>query len=123
MWLLDTNILIKSYKLNPKPFKRNLTITTILSILEFPLAANFENLSVIYPVQENYSQSLIYALLLRKNGTPIPVIDILIGAIAVKRDLILVTEDSHFEALQAVEPRLKVSNLEIFLENFKNFEQ
>ncbi len=123
MWLLDTNILIKCNKLRPRPFKKDLTFTTILSIIEYPFASKFEEMSIIYPTLLHYGQALKYALLLRKNGTPIPVIDILIGVITVEKNMILVSEDSHFDDLQAVEPRLKLIGLEIYIESLQKFDK
>lgn len=123
MWLLDTNILIKCNKLRFRPFKKDFTFTTILSIIEYPFASKFEEMSIIYPTLVHYGQALKYALLLRKNGTPIPVIDILIGAITVEKNMILVSEDSHFSDLQAVEPRLKLIGLETYIESLQKFDK
>lgn len=121
MWLLDTNIIIKCNKLESKPFRLKLTYTTILSIIEYPIASRNDELSVIYPSFTHYDQSLKYALFLRKKGTPIPAIDILIGAITVEKNLILVSDDSHFESLEAVEPRLKVIGLEEYINDFQEY--
>ncbi len=55
---------------------------------------------------EKYAQLKIA---LDKKGTPIPVIDLLIGTIAIERQLILLTTDHlHFQKLKAITPQLKV---------------
>jgi predicted nucleic acid-binding protein len=115
MWLLDTNVLIKCNKLKMKPFKEGLTFTTILSLIEFPIASKYDEISVIYPSTIHYEQAFKNAILLREKGTPMPTIDILIGTITVEKNLILVSDDSHFENLQEVEPRLKIINSEAFI--------
>lgn len=119
MWLLDTNTLIECNKLKIRPFEEGITFTTILSLIEFPIASNYEKISVIYPSSIHYEQSFKNAVLLRENGTPIPTIDILIGTITVEKNLILVSNDLHFESLQKVEPRLKIINSESYIKNRK----
>jgi len=116
MWLLDTNALIECHKLEKRPFKENNIYPTILSFIEFPVALKIERISVIYPSSIHYEQSLKNAILLREKGTPIPTIDILIGTVTVEKNLILVSEDSHFEYFQEVDPRLKIVSFETFLE-------
>jgi len=119
MWLLDTNVLIQCNKLKIKPFKEGLTFTTILSLIEFPIASKYDEISVIYPSTIHYEQAFKNAILLREKGTPMPTIDILIGTITVEKNLILVSDDSHFEYLQEVEPRLKIINSEAFIKNIQ----
>ena len=115
MWLLDTNVLIQCNKLKIRPFKEGNTFTTILSLIEFPIASKYDEISVIYPSSIHYEQCFNNALLLREKGTPIPVIDILIGTITVDKNLILVSDDSHFKSLQDVEPRLKIITSDLFI--------
>ena len=74
---------------------------------------------VIYPSQREYTQSIRYSVKLRRKGTPIPAIDILIGTIAVSKNLYLVTNDRHFEILKEVEPHLKYINYHDFYEDVK----
>ncbi len=85
MWLLDTNVLIECYKLKTRPFKEDFTFTTIMSLIEFPIASKYDNISVIYPSSAHYEQSFRNAVLLREIGTPIPTIVILIGTITVTK--------------------------------------
>ena len=119
MWLLDTNVLIQCNKLKIKPFKEGITFTTILSLIEYPLASKYDEISVIYPSTIHYVQAFKNAILLREKGTPMPTIDILIGTITVEKNLILVSDDSHFEYLQEVEPRLKLINSEAFIKKIQ----
>jgi hypothetical protein len=120
MWLLDTNALIFCHKfLKKKPFKKNYTYTTIFSLIEFPKAVKYGEIIIYYPNAITYKESLKYALKLRKKGTPIPTIDILIGTIAVEKNICLVTNDADFEVLKAVEPRLKIISSENYLENIQ----
>lgn len=119
MWLLDTNVLIECYKLKTRPFKEGLTFTTIISLIEFPIASKYDNISVIYPSPIHYEQSFRYAVLLREKGTPIPTLDILIGTITVDKNLILVSNDIHFKSLQKIEPRLKIINSKDYIKNIQ----
>jgi len=115
MWLLDTNVLIECNKSKIPSFKEGLTFTTILSLIEYPIASKHEGISVIYPSSLHYEQAFKNAILLREKGTPMPAVDILIGTISVEKNLILVSDDSHFEYLQEVEPRLKIINSEDYM--------
>ena len=119
MWLLDTNVLIECNKLETRPFKKGLTFTTILSLIEFPIASKYDEISVIYPSSIHYEQSFKNAVLLREKGTPLPTIDILIGTITVEKNLILVSNDIHFKSLQKIEPRLKIINSEVYIKNIQ----
>ncbi len=119
MWLLDTDVLIQCNKLKIRPFKEGLAFTTILSLIEFPIASKYDEISVIYPSTIHYEQAFKNAILLREKGTPMPTIDILIGTITVEKNLILVSDDSHFEYLQEVEPRLKIINSEAFIKKIQ----
>lgn len=119
MWLLDTNMLIKCKKLKIIPFKEGLTFTTILSLIEYPIASNYNEISVIYPSTIHYEQAFKNAVLLREKGTPMPTIDILIGTITVEKNLILVSDDTHFNYLQEVEPRLKIIKSEEFVKKIQ----
>jgi predicted nucleic acid-binding protein len=115
MWLLDTNILIQLNKLGIKQFNKEDIFTTILSLIEYPLGSKHDNITIIFPSIIQYEQAFKNALLLREKGTPIPTIDILIGTITVDKNLILVSDDLHFQYLQEVEPRLKIISSESFI--------
>ena len=117
MWLLDTNMLIECNKLKTRPFKEGITFTTIFSLIEFPIASKYDEISVIYPSSIHYEKSFKNAVLLREKASPIPTIDILIGTITVEKNLILVSNDIHFKSLQKIEPRLKIINSETYIKN------
>ena len=119
MWLLDTNVLIEFNKLRDKPFKEGYTFTTILSLIEFPIASKFDKISVIFPSAVHYEQSFKNAILLREKGLPIPAIDILIGTITKEKKLILVSNDIHFGSLQIIDPRLKIIDTETYIKSIQ----
>ena len=119
MWLLDTNVLIQCSRSKIRPLKKGITFTTILSLIEFPIAVKYKEILVIYPSSKHYERAFKNALLLREKGTPIPTVDILIGTITVDKNLILVSDDSHFKDLQEVEPRLKIINSETFIKKIQ----
>ena len=123
MWLLDTNILIHCNKLKIKPFRKDFTFTTIFSLIEFPIASKYTEISIVNPTSLHYNLSLKYALMLRKKGTPIPAIDIITGAIAVEKNFYLVSEDSDFRYFQDVEPRLKIISLDNYIDNIQKKNQ
>lgn len=82
--------------------------TTVLCIIEFPKALRIRGLSVIYPSSEDYDEALRIAVDLLHEGTPIGSSDIIIAAIALNRDLTLVTMDRDFEYVRSVRPKLKL---------------
>ena len=95
----DTNELIdaaKKSKLDLKGF------TTIFSLLEFPKALEFEELTVIYPNLDDYQESIEISIALLQKGNPLPAVDILIAAICIKRNLTLNTKDKHFAGIKSV---------------------
>ncbi len=118
MWLLDTNALIHCNKLNPKPFKKDYTYTTIFSVIEYPIASKLKEIYVFYPTSSHYKNGLEYASILRKKGTPIRAVDILIGTIAKIKEMGLVTNDSDFNYLQKVEPKLNLISIEEYVKRF-----
>jgi hypothetical protein len=98
-----------------KFIKKGLTHTTIFSIIEFPLASEYENLLVIYPTPIHYEKTISNAVILRKKGSPLPAIDLLIATIATEKDLILVSEDTHFDLFQEFYPKLKIITSETYI--------
>jgi len=118
MWLLDTNVLIKFNRMDKKPLKEGFSFATIFSIIEFPSAFSYTNLSVIYPSYEHYEKAFANDVLLRERGIPIPAIDILIGTIAIDKNLILVSDDSHFNFIKKMNSDLKLINSVNYLEEF-----
>ncbi|NMC05707.1 MAG: type II toxin-antitoxin system VapC family toxin [Candidatus Lokiarchaeota archaeon] len=87
---------------------------TIFPAIEFPVALTFPKVLLVLPSAREYTKSFEYACKLRKRGTPIPAMDIVIAAIVVERDATLVSDDVHFALFNAAEPRLKRITLETF---------
>jgi len=119
MWLLDTNTLIAclTKSKNGTSFVPEQTFTTILNVIEYPPVANCDDLVVIHPSLDHYTHSLDYAIKLRIKGTPIPAIDLVIGAIAVDRKLCLVTNDAHFDYFREIETTLRVCSVGDYLKD------
>ncbi len=86
--------------------------TTILCIIEFPKALKIKGMKVLYPSQEDFDESVKIAVDLLKQGTPISSIDIIIAAMALNRDLTLITMDSDFKYIQSIRPKFKVKLIE-----------
>lgn len=118
MWLLDTNSLILCNRLKIKQFTKEI-YTTILSLIEYPLGSNFENITLVFPSTLHYEQAFKNAIILREKGTPIPTIDLLIGTISVDKKLILVSDDNHFSYFQAADPRLKLISSKEFIQKIQ----
>ena len=80
-----------------------------LKILEL-LLNNFEKRKRIFSLTRNEAKK--YAELkitLEKNGTPIPIMDLLIGSVAIANNYKLITTDKrHFQNLKDVCPSFKV---------------
>ncbi|MGQ4873437.1 MAG: hypothetical protein ACTSVV_06210 [Promethearchaeota archaeon] len=114
--MLDTNAIIKCLKIDKNIFlnKKDL-FTTIFTTLEHPPSINEENIKVIYPQNFHYERAFRYALLLRKKGIPIPIIDLLIATITIDKNFILISDDGHFNLFQKIEPRLKIINVNDFI--------
>ena len=101
----DTNQLIDALKQG----KLDLAgFTTVFSVIEFPKALEFEQMTVIYPNLEDYQESLEISSALLQRGNPLPAIDILIAAVCLRRDLTLKTRDSHFAAVKKVRRDFKL---------------
>ncbi|WP_457753364.1 type II toxin-antitoxin system VapC family toxin [Thermococcus sp.] len=101
--LYDTNVLIEARR-SKKPL---FGYTTILNLIEYPKATFFE-LIFLYPSKEEYKLAVKISKELVKRGNPIPAVDILIAAIALNRNLTLVTKDKHFLLIKDLYPELKV---------------
>lgn len=123
MWILDTNALIICIKQRNKDlFKLNYSYTTIFSLIEYPIAINQTSLTYFYPNFETYNKSIEYTSKLRKKGTPIPAIDILIGTMSSEQNMILVSNDKHFTQFQDVEPKLQVIGVNDYIQNILDIE-
>jgi predicted nucleic acid-binding protein len=116
MYLLDTNAMISLYK-DLKSWKNEENLfTTILNIIEFPIASQLDSLTILFPLPESYIKGIEYSTTLRQEGIPIATIDIMIGVLAVEHRLTLVTDDKDFGNLQKIEPELLISNSSKFID-------
>jgi len=95
--LHDTSSLINAYKQR----KQLRGYTTILNVVEFPKLLELK-LTVIYPSKSDYNLAIKLSKDLLKIGKPIPAIDIIIAAVALNRNMKLVTTDNHFVAIQKI---------------------
>ncbi len=101
--LYDTSRLIDAHK-------KKETIqgcTTILNLMEFPKAMEF-NLQVLFPSKSDYYLSLRISAELLKAGKTMPAIDSLIAAIVLNNKLKLVTRDNHFLLIEKIMKDFKV---------------
>jgi len=138
MYLLDTNIIIgilreasdilDKYRALPPRIPKAITTFSAAELYEGLILIQEE---VTRNVQKRFlelmldaldARSLIFTLTrqdaalyadlriaLRKNGTPIPVVDLLIGTIALATNSTLITTDQHhFQMFQAVQPAFLV---------------
>ncbi|PSN82876.1 hypothetical protein B9Q01_06670 [Candidatus Marsarchaeota G1 archaeon OSP_D] len=86
-------------------------MTSILNIIEYPPALELgSKLVVIYPSSEDFDLSIQLMLQLRKIGKPVGIVDIILAAIAINRDLIVVSNDRDFVTLKQVAHNLKTEN-------------
>ncbi len=104
--LYDTNSLINAYR-----EKETLDgYTTILNLIEFPKAMDFD-LRVMFPSKSDYHLALMISTELLKIGKPIPAVDSVIAAVALNNKLKLVTKDKHFLWVKEVKKGFKVDVL------------
>ena len=95
--LYDTSVLINAYRQN----KQLKGYTTILNVIEFPKSLEMV-LTVIYPSKQDYNLAVKLSKDLLKKGKPIPGIDLIIAAVAMNRNLTLITSDKHFEVIRDI---------------------
>ncbi len=82
---------------------------TIFTLIEYPPSIKYVP-EIIYPTKRDYAQAIKWQITLRKQGNPLPAVDLLIAAIAFNRDMELVTLDNHFKTIRQVEPNLKITS-------------
>lgn len=102
--IYDTEALIELVA--KKKAKELKAYTTIFNIIEYPPALLLKGLVVLYPLRKDFERALKIQIRLRKKGTPIPAIDVLIASIALNRGLKVLSRDKHFELIKHVEPEL-----------------
>lgn len=73
-----------------------------MNVIEFPKALQFRGLKIIYPGPEDYRVALEICRGLIEAGKPVPVVDIVVDAVAIGRDLTLKSSDRHFEFIRSV---------------------
>ncbi|MBI2144826.1 PIN domain-containing protein [Candidatus Woesearchaeota archaeon] len=83
-------------------------ITTLFSIIEYPPA--LETCQIVLPDSNDFTKTIDISKKLRKIGKPIGTVDILIASTCINKGFELVTKDSDYENVKAVEPefRLKI---------------
>ncbi len=104
--LFDTSTLIDVYREKEKIDG----CTTILNIIEFPKAMEF-NLRILFPSKSDYHLALIISTELLKAGKPIPAVDSVIAAVALNNKLKLMTKDKHFLMIKEVKKEFKIEVL------------
>ncbi len=80
---------------------------TILTAVEYPPAARYA-LEIVYPGKRDYALAVKWQALLRRRGSPLPAVDLVIAAVAYNRGMELVTLDKHFNVIREVEPGLRL---------------
>jgi len=86
-------------------------VATIFNLLEYPPAINFLK-EIIFPINEDYLRALEIIIKLRRIGKPLPLVDVLIAAIALRCNYKIITKDEHFLTIKEVEPLLKIEVVE-----------
>ena len=102
--LYDTNVLIETAKSG----KALNGYTTVLNVVEFPRALEL-GLTVITPSLEDYLLAIKISQAMVRKGTPIPAVDAVVAAVAINRELVLVTRDKHFGWIKEEFEGLKLS--------------
>ncbi len=80
-------------------------IITIFTLIEHPPCGE-RFFDILFPETKDYVIAVEIARKLRKKGTPVGAIDMLIAAMAVNRSLAVRTLDGDFKHIQAVLPEL-----------------
>jgi len=95
--LLDTSIALDSKE----------GIITIFTLIEHPPCSE-KFFDIIFPETKDYVMAVEIARKLRKKGTPVGAIDMLIAAMAVNRSLAVRSNDRDFKHIQRIMPELKL---------------
>ncbi|ASJ13774.1 PIN domain-containing protein [Thermococcus radiotolerans] len=104
--LYDTNVLIDAAK-SGKPLNG---YTTVLNVVEFPRALEL-GLTVITPSLEDYLLAIKISQAMVRKGTPVPAVDAIVAAVAMNRELTLVTKDKHFEWINEEFKELRLQSI------------
>lgn len=103
--IYDTNVIIGLWRSN---IRRLEAYTTIFNVVEFPKTLLIKDLMVLYPIRDDFNEAILIAKDLMKAGKPIGAVDIIIASIALRTDLMIVTNDKDFQNIKEVRPNLKV---------------
>ena len=94
--LYDTSVVIEIVAKNRQRIRG---YVSILTIIEYPPSLSYAS-KILYPEKKDYHLAIKWQTLLRRKGSPIPVVDLVIATQAYNRNLALVTRDKHFETLK-----------------------
>ena len=72
---------------------------SILSIIEYPPVLEYAS-KILYPKVKDYHLALKWQTILRRKGSILPAVDLVIAAQAYNNNLTLITRDKHFEILK-----------------------
>lgn len=89
---------------------RSSGLITVFNVIEYPPCGN-RSFEIVYPESMDYIRAIMIADKLRKAGTPLGAIDILIAAMGINRSLTLITKDKGFQAIKAVTPEFSLTVL------------
>ncbi|WFO75961.1 type II toxin-antitoxin system VapC family toxin [Desulfurococcaceae archaeon MEX13E-LK6-19] len=82
---------------------------SILTTIEYPPVI-MHVAKILYPSKQDYKLAIVWQTKLRKIGTPLPAIDLVIAAQAYNNELELVTLDKHFRIIkEKLAPDLKLT--------------
>ncbi len=78
---------------------------SVLTVVEYPPALLYAE-KIVYPTKDDYALAIKWQQALRRRGSTLPAVDLIIAATAYNRSLIIVTRDRHFEKLREVQEDL-----------------
>lgn len=103
--LYDTSTVIRIVAKNRRKVQGYISI---LTVIEYPPALSYAS-RILYPEKKDYHLAVRWQTLLRRKGSLISAVDLIIAAQAYNRGLTLITQDKHFELLKReVAPDLKL---------------
>ena len=82
-------------------------VITVFTIIEHPPCSD-KYFDILFPDTDDYVVALEIASDLRRQGTPVGAVDILIAAMCINRGAKLVSLDKDFEKIQRVCPDLRI---------------
>ncbi|ALL01998.1 putative nucleic acid-binding protein [Pyrodictium delaneyi] len=83
---------------------------SVLTAVEYPPAVP-RVLGILYPTKQDYRLAIAWQARLRKLGTPMPAVDLVIAAQAYNNGMELVALDKHFKLLkEKIAPDIKLTD-------------